>query len=89
MSTQVVDAFDATRHPEVVDGHLAPDEMFREFVQGFTAGISRDKRVSLPLSLLWTPLKHDRALLCFGGQLRALLAMVDDCVNETPCRVPR
>ena len=43
---QIIDAFDATRHPEVVLRRRAPDAIFRDFVDGFTAGFPSDREAS-------------------------------------------
>lgn len=45
-----MDAFDATRHPDVASGRLAPDEVFKDFFSGFTACLSEKKRVSLAVT---------------------------------------
>ena len=41
--SQILDAFHATRHPEVVCGDRSPDVVFSEFVGDFVAGIPSDK----------------------------------------------
>ncbi|CAM9528637.1 unnamed protein product, partial [Laminaria digitata] len=38
--------FDATRHPEVVSRRRAPDAIFRDFVDGFTAGFPEDREAT-------------------------------------------
>ena len=43
---QIIDAFDATRHPEVVSRRRAPDAIFRDFVDGFSAGFPEDREAS-------------------------------------------
>lgn len=43
---QIIDAFDATKHPAVVSGCQAPDLVSRDFVDGFVAGFPPDRRAS-------------------------------------------
>lgn len=43
----MLDAFDATRHPQVVSGCQAPDVVFRDFVEGFLAGLPSNQRASV------------------------------------------
>ena len=42
----VVEAFDATRHPEVVAGAKTSDDVFREFLDTFEVGGEKDGHVS-------------------------------------------
>lgn len=41
-----MDAFDATKHPDVVSGCQAPDSVFKDFVAGFVAGFPPEQRAS-------------------------------------------
>ncbi|CAM9464736.1 unnamed protein product, partial [Hapterophycus canaliculatus] len=40
----IIDAFNATKHPDVISGREAPDSVFRDFVDGFFAGFSPEQR---------------------------------------------
>lgn len=47
VTPQVLDAFHATKHPDVISGCRSPDVVFRDFVEGFVGGLPSDKRANL------------------------------------------